>query len=414
MGFVELLKAYYNPSKTQTDKFTAFLDATVLSKKKGMSTLGGYFYENPLNFSETGDKVFYFMLIHAELVKVIKTGKTGLMLEIDQTASGVMFLSYLLRNKKMAEKSNALGGAQSCPYTYCMDKFKHFYDNKMITGNEEAFRFLSSNRKLHKYALMCYCYAQTHVGRIYDFNEHWFSSFGRNPSVEERKVLKEFAVSYGDFINHVFPGTMKQLQVIYKVVGMVGDDLGYLPFKNLQGETFLWTFYKHKKTSRSSYDPISSKVKPYNSYKFHEVQFAVDSQLESEEGGFNKRLVRDSTTFRRKCLSYFIHCIDASMMHRFIHDMRDKHGYTINHLHDCVMLHPNFVGHFFDEVRVIYSTEELYDVSDDLLFNHISNLVSTDTKLKICKEVEKFKQSSDNYRESVKNANPKHIYHYEK
>ncbi len=46
------------------------------------------------------------------------------------------------------------------------------------------------------------------------------------------------------------------------------------------------------------------------------------------ESGKKKRmkLVKDLSIFRRKDLTYFIHCIDASLIHRFILTMRYSHG----------------------------------------------------------------------------------------
>lgn len=60
------------------------------------------------------------------------------------------------------------------------------------------------------------------------------------------------------------------------------QELGYLPFRSLQGEAFTWRVFKHKKTSRSSFDIISLKAKPYNSYKFYEVLLDEKEELGSE------------------------------------------------------------------------------------------------------------------------------------
>jgi hypothetical protein len=115
------------------EKFHSFLEETVLSKKDGMKVLRDFFSENPLDFEATGDDVLYFMFLHGEILRVFDTGETGMCLEIDQVASGVMLLSYLLRNRTMAECANALGGPQSDPYDYCKKNFKSFYDTKYNT-----------------------------------------------------------------------------------------------------------------------------------------------------------------------------------------------------------------------------------------------------------------------------------------
>jgi hypothetical protein len=109
--------------------------------------------------------------------------------------------------------------------------------------------------------------------------------------------------------------------------------------------------------------------------------------------------VKDLITFRRKAFSYFIHCIDASLIHGFILTMREKHGYTINHLHDCILLHPNYVDKFYDVVQDIYRSDELYRVTDNLFFDHIANSVSKDTQKKINAIRKEFNENADEFGE---------------
>lgn len=73
----------------------------------------------------------------------------------------------------MAEVSNLIKKERSCPYTFVMNCFRDFAKNNMTHQCEQALDFLSNNRKLHKYALMCYTYSQTHNGRIHDFLNRW-------------------------------------------------------------------------------------------------------------------------------------------------------------------------------------------------------------------------------------------------
>jgi hypothetical protein len=417
-GFLALLGAYYKPCPVTQEKVKIFLSQTTLSKKNSKKELSNFFKNNPLEFSLVGDKICYFMLLHSEIHRVIKTGKTGICLEIDQVASGVMLLSYFLRNRKMAEKSNVLGGVFSDPYAYCQKQFKTFYYKNMESRNSNVFEFLCENRKVHKYAIMCFCYAQTHIGRMDDFQERWYATYERMPTREERTVLNEFAISYPDFIEFSFPGTKRQIELIYKAVLITAREIGHLPFRNLQGETFQWTFFKFKKTSRSSFDPISQKAKPYNSYKYYETMLDEgggwahgDGLTESDKK--ERRLVKDLTTFRRKALSYFIHCIDASLIHRYILTIRKKHGYTINHLHDCVLLHPNYVDNFFDVAQDIYSSGELYYMTDTLFFDHIAGNVSADTQKKINTIRKDFNDNSDVFVDELGEANARNIYQFE-
>jgi len=75
--------------------------------------------------------------------------------------------------------------------------------------DQTAIIFFLSSRKLHKYALMCYTYNQTHLNRIQDFKSVWLEEYKRYPTIEEIKTLNEFAVKYNDFIELIFPNKKK-------------------------------------------------------------------------------------------------------------------------------------------------------------------------------------------------------------
>lgn len=129
----------------------------------------------------------------------------------------------------------------------------------------------------------------------------------------------EFSQNYQAFIHFVFPNTAKQIQIIMKVVDLAARELTYLPFKNLQGESFTWTFYNYRTKNSSAYDPISHKAvkAKHISYKYAEIPLDNDYKGDSEVNT-EKRLKTDITTFKRKALAYIIHCIDASLIHRYI------------------------------------------------------------------------------------------------
>ena len=158
-GLKHLLRAYYAPSPELTENFDKFFSKEKLSGKKGLRLMYDFFLKNPLIFSGI-KKPLYAMNLHMEILKSRIDGKTSVNIEIDQTASGVMFLAYLLRSKKLAFVSNVSNKEEHCPYTYCMQKFEEFYDKEFEFKNDDFLSFVKSNRKLHKYALMCFCYEQ--------------------------------------------------------------------------------------------------------------------------------------------------------------------------------------------------------------------------------------------------------------
>ena len=413
-GFVALLQAYYKPCPDHQRAFSEFLSSTSLSKKNGMKLLADFFHAHPLDFTKIFNKQFpYFMLLHAEILKVIKTGRTGVMIEIDHVASGVTLLSYLIRNKEMARACNVLGGPDSDPYHYCRSKFKDFYETQMNEKSEIVSEFLCNDRKIHKYASMCYTYAQVYQGRSDDFVSRFEDAFNRSVSFEERKVLNEFAKKYDHFIHFVFPKTKKQIDLLLATIDIAVKELGYFPFKNLQGETFEWSFYDYKTTTRSAYNPLSHKAtlaKTHKTYNFYEVKF---ESFTNSVGEIENRLKRDHRTCKRKALSYMIHCIDASLIHRFIYRMHELHKYSINHLHDCVLVHPNYVDAMYDVIEETYKSDELYFMANHLFFDHIANHVSEHTKSIIEKYKREFESNCDDFADELKNVNVRNVYKYE-
>lgn len=108
------------------------------------------------------------MTIHVEILKVIFTKKTGILIEIDQVASCVTTLSYFIWNKVMVKQCDAIGIEPNDPYDFCIRKFASFYE-RLKKKDVAVESFFYSDRKVHKYALMCFCYSQTHMGKNMDF-----------------------------------------------------------------------------------------------------------------------------------------------------------------------------------------------------------------------------------------------------
>lgn len=167
-GLRSLLQAYYRGNAELSQEFEDYLKTLIFSKKTLTRQMFTFFDKKPINFSKTKNPL-YFMLIHMELLAVKTEKKTAINIEIDQTASGVVFLAFLTRNKQLAMVSNVISYENSCPYTYCRENFESFYTNNMKKRSNKFLIFATENRKLHKYALMCFCYNQTHTGRLEDF-----------------------------------------------------------------------------------------------------------------------------------------------------------------------------------------------------------------------------------------------------
>jgi hypothetical protein len=393
-GMVSLMRCFFVGAGQHENLFEEFLLGKTLSKKTGMATLKKFFTDNPINFYDLKDNFLYVCLLYMEILKVQETGKTSVMVEIDQKASGSVFLSLALRNKKMAKFSNIISQEKRCPYTYCMEMFPQFYEEFMENRDEQAFRFLSTNRKLHKYAKMCFSYSQKGIGRSEDFIERWFLEEG-DLSPSARKVLIEFAYRYDSFIEYVYPGITAQIKNLLELVSFVTSESGETTINNLNGEKLKWRRFKNKSITRKAFNPVTKE----------QITYRLDT-LDIVSG--MEQI--DVSDHKRKFLSYLIHSIDAAVMHYFIVRMRDKYKYTINHLHDCVLIHPNHVEGFYDIVNELYSSRKLYDILETSVFEPAEHSVSEESVEFVKSKKKIFEKLSDDFADELKNHSPKNLY----
>jgi hypothetical protein len=393
-GMISLMKSFYIAAGQFEQEFEDFCKKTIISKKTGMKVLLKFFTENPIDFLNLKGNFLYATLLCGEIYTVQLTGKTAVMLEIDQKASGSVFLSLALRNRKLASYSNVISKEANCPYTYGMGMFPEFYDNFLENKDVQAFNFLSKNRKLHKFAKMCYSYSQKGMGRKEDFIERWHIEEGILTK-EAKAVLVEFAFKYDAFIEFVYPGISKQIKKILKVIEIVADETGETSISNLNGEKLHWRRFKNKSVTRKSYNPVSGK----------QISFRIRT-IETRLG----KPIIDTADHKKKFLSYLIHSIDAAVMHYFILRMKKKYGYTINHLHDCVLVHPNHVDEFYEIVNELYSTDILYNIIETSVFEPAKNAVSIKGAKKIERLRKQFYKDCDDFKEELSEHLPENIY----
>lgn len=176
-GLRNLLRAYYQANPSKLLEFESFLiEIKDLSSATSNKKILRHFQNNPLDFT-TIKNPLYFMNLHLSLLDASRNGlKTAVNVEVDQNASALVILSLVLRSRKMAEVCNVIGGnTKSSPYDYLKSRFKDFstYNDQEIytSENKDVCEFLQTSRSLHKYAIMCFCYNQTIIGRIEDFEQ---------------------------------------------------------------------------------------------------------------------------------------------------------------------------------------------------------------------------------------------------
>lgn len=403
-GLRHLLCAYYKPSDVYSFRFEDFLiQQSKFKGKKLMKLMYNFFGENPLNFS-LSDNPLYFMHLHMEILISLRTGYTKVNIEIDQTASGVVFLALLTHNKSIASTCNLISKDFQCPYSYCMKRFEDFYTDRFENKDVHFEKFIFGNRKIHKYALMCWIYGQGYSGRVEDLEERWISTYKSTPSSEVKKSIEEFALTYENFLDFLFPNLIDQLDLIKTMVQVVAEESSSMKFRTLEGELIEYTFFKTKQRPRSGYDPITKKFLSYST-----------NVIMTDEKSLNvgvKKLI-DIEAHKRKFLSYLIHSIDGGLMRRFLRIMHERHGYVCNHLHDCLIIHPNYAQEFFCLVDEIFSSDEIYNMMDHLVFDTLKSNLSLKTQDKFEVLIKRFKSLTDDFKDLIE-INPKNLYQYEK
>lgn len=298
-------------------------------------------------------------------MNVFKHGKTKFMLQIDQVASGLVFMGLLFRNQHLCKYTNLSNHEKPLsPYTHAMSEYKTFYDDHINCKNDKVLQLMVTSKKLHKYALMCYSYNQRSYGRVQDFVERWQDIYGKKPTTCEWKSINEVARKYEDFINHLYPGLDTKIKLLNNIVELVARNAKGVKIRTIEGEIIEWVFYKTKRHIRKSFNPHTLVPESY----------ALYTPVTDREG----ELVVDIKQFKTKFLSYLIHSMDAAVMRRLIRIMYKVYKYRINHLHDCIMLHPNHVSNLYKAIEDVYTDDVLHDYMNTHVFDVFRANISAD------------------------------------
>ena len=112
-----------------------------------------------------------------------------------------------------------------------------------------------------------------------------------------------------------------------------------------------------------------------------------------------------------------LHSIDAAVMRIIINKLYEKTNRKclIQHIHDAVLIHPNYVDTFYHTINVIYNEEMLLD---DLLKKCILNVnLPSMRTVPIKKVLEIYKIFFENCEDQFKNEeidiNPREMYCFE-
>ena len=129
-GFINLLRAYYVLDSDLLNKFeTHIIKQNVKIKNAVIVSLKNFYDTNKLNLLGINVKMPYFILLKHNIESIFLKGlkhKIHISLELDQNASGIVFVALLFKNKALASQCNLLVKSRQDVYTFVKDRVKSY------------------------------------------------------------------------------------------------------------------------------------------------------------------------------------------------------------------------------------------------------------------------------------------------
>jgi|JFJP01.1.fsa_nt_gi hypothetical protein len=418
-GIIELFRAYFMIDVALSKKFEAFLLTLNLNLNTTnfIKLLKDFYNDNYIKLYNIKKEIYYFLLLQVEIERILKENKliySNINLEIDQNASGVVFLALFLKNKNLAEQCNLLnnGLEKKNVYDYVNNHIKEFLINKSFKeghvmenyiikddNSHRVFDFFSKTKKATKYAVMCFCFNQTGFGRMEYWKSLWFDIYNDIMTQEEYYILSKLAFDYKKFLEIIFPKLTEQLKIINKTLKLITKKGFKVKIRTLDGAVISWDFFDTIDKIRSVYNPSTNE---HVSYRLKQVCKNSKGDLES-----NKSM------HRKSFLPNIIHSIDAAIMRIIVKKIYDENHYIINQLHDCGLMHPNIAPLFFEKINDIYTSDQMLNMADALFFDVIKSDLDEDTLKQVNKLQKKFHKLCDDFKITKNNFNSRFMYSYE-
>jgi len=431
-GLINFMVAAYRWSLNDTLKLLESFDPkkTYSNKKTGKILLKKLFNERNIFKALEGSeqinlkkKGCYFLSLHHEIQRIFSTNSmnTSLNVEIDQSASGMVLLSLLLGNMKMAKHCNLIDSEPKDVYEFVMQNIPSYFENATYTKHipdESGFlrevkkpfdkgvvlNFLSENRSVQKGALMRWCYSEGDLSRRNKWLEEFLDIYNRRASDSEFETLNAFSAQYDLFLERLFPKLLSQKAIMIKVLkiryfALYTSDFLSVSIKTLDKCSLAWDYTPVVEKTMSVYNPITGKSLSYKIY----VENNEDGRAESN------RLKSLTTSF----FPNLIHSIDAALMRKIIRTIHEQTGYTINHVHDCVILHPNYVNTFYDVVEDVYTSDFMKDLAKKCFFEPMKESLADDFIKEINELQEKFELNAYDIRIEKGKFDARNMYVFE-
>jgi hypothetical protein len=326
-GLHHLISAYYYNFNEYFEKFNN-ISKSNKEKKEYKEIIRDNYKKIPEKDILKKSSFFYILLLEKVIEEVFeKNFISNFMIEVDQKSSSSVFLALVTGNKKLADESN-FNSSKGDPAKFLMSRSEEYFSkNTKIDYN--SIEILKNSRKLHKYTFMCFCYNEGSSGRFKKMLD--YNILPKSASIIAR--------SYPDFVDTYYKGLTKQTELLNTIVNyvLIKGNKG-VEIITLDGCRISWKIFEKNKMSQSKKKYINPITGLYKS--FHVTTYNVESI--------------DIRKMISSFLPNLIHSMDAAIMRQIISSMLKK-KYIINHLHDSVQTHPNYLDELYESIKEVYS-----------------------------------------------------------
>lgn len=414
-GLLNLMKAYYDKDSLQKILFQEFVETVNYQNKKTFFKNAETFFKSHLIDFRNVKPAPYFVLLNAEIQEAFNTKYTATPIEIDQKASGISLLAFVTKTKSLAEKCNIINYERNDVYQYCQLCFPKFYEDFIEKKDLNVLGFFLNNRKIMKYTFMCYSYSQKSDGRFHDvFLDNWLEVYNVEPTMSEGQCLFEIANKFEIFLEQLFTNLTKKVEILGKIIQFVAKKNSNISIKTIDGVVISYDFFKKVEKQRFVFNPYTKKELSIYHTPFGKRVVKIQNLTDVGSKEFSEEIpIRDVKGHVRRFLSFFIHSLDAGILRIISHKFYLKTGYIPNTIHDCFLIHPNFLDSLYDCIKEVYSDPRMFTLVDDLVFTQLKNQLSEEHWENFDLLVKEFQDLTDDFQSELGNFEPSNLYDFE-
>ena len=291
----------------------------------------------------------HFRYLNAKISQAFEEGATDLLVDLDQKSSGLAFFSLLIKNRRLAKCCKLLQSEDHLD----LEEYVRGRASKALHSigawDPSLFAFLFHANKMHGLAFLSFLCGQNSGRRLRYFLE--FEDPENKLTESGRKALGELSKKYGEFLDYLFPGVIKQLALLNEardlLLGVQKVAIPTLTLGTVDESVFCWGHQKEAEFVGKFNDPWEKK---FLSYRGHDCYL--------DEG--------DRARMERSFIAALIQSLDAGVA-RLVALKLGELGLEFQVNHDCFRLRPRDVPTFYRVVKEVFMKPDFNDLLQIIL-----------------------------------------------